>query len=415
LFSKIRSEEKRLKYEKKLEKYSEKPHKHHPLPHSEHHLSPHNEHRPFPPSNGISILDALAATGLRSVRYLKEIPGVQHVVINDLDPKAIDAAKQSCLSNGIENSRVTFHIGDASMYMYEKRDPFVQFDVIDLDPYGTASPFLDSAVQAIADGGLLCVTCTDMPVLAGNYPEVCFAKYGCMPLKARYIHEMSLRILLHAIDTAANRYKRYIEPWLSLSVDFYVRVFVRIHESPAEVKRSSLKRAFVYQSTQCASFYLQPLSIMKKSITAAHSQAPNTCLETKGRLKIGGPFWSDPIHSQEVVDELLRRVEYGVIGSEDLPFPIPTANRVRGILTSISEELKDVPFYYVLPDISATLKCMTPNASVFKSALLNAGYRVSQFHHEPTAVKTDAPPHVVSEMIRLLFHMKILFTLCICV
>jgi tRNA G26 N,N-dimethylase Trm1 len=31
----------------------------------------------------------------------------------------------------------------------------------DLDPYGTASPFLDAAVQAAKDGGLLCVTCTD--------------------------------------------------------------------------------------------------------------------------------------------------------------------------------------------------------------------------------------------------------------
>ena len=36
------------------------------------------------------------------------------------------------------------------------------YDVIDLDPYGSAAPFLDAAVQAIADGGLLSVTCTDM-------------------------------------------------------------------------------------------------------------------------------------------------------------------------------------------------------------------------------------------------------------
>jgi tRNA G26 N,N-dimethylase Trm1 len=35
-----------------------------------------------------------------------------------------------------------------------------RFDVIDVDPFGSASEFLDSAVQAIADGGLLCVTCT---------------------------------------------------------------------------------------------------------------------------------------------------------------------------------------------------------------------------------------------------------------
>ncbi len=35
-----------------------------------------------------------------------------------------------------------------------------QFDVIDLDPYGSAAPFMDAAVQAVANGGMLCVTCT---------------------------------------------------------------------------------------------------------------------------------------------------------------------------------------------------------------------------------------------------------------
>jgi tRNA (guanine26-N2/guanine27-N2)-dimethyltransferase len=40
--------------------------------------------------------------------------------------------------------------------MYECRDPDKQFDVIDLDPYGSAAPFLDGAVQAVADGGKSC-------------------------------------------------------------------------------------------------------------------------------------------------------------------------------------------------------------------------------------------------------------------
>lgn len=39
--------------------------------------------------------------------------------------------------------------------MYEHRDHDKRFHVIDLDPYGSASIFLDSAVQAIADGGNL--------------------------------------------------------------------------------------------------------------------------------------------------------------------------------------------------------------------------------------------------------------------
>jgi len=45
-------------------------------------------------------------------------------------------------------------------------------DVVDLDPYGGAYEFLDGAVQLVADGGLLMVTCTDAAVLCGNHSEV---------------------------------------------------------------------------------------------------------------------------------------------------------------------------------------------------------------------------------------------------
>lgn len=36
------------------------------------------------------------------------------------------------------------------------------YDAVDLDPYGSPSTLLDGAVQAVADGGLLLVTATDM-------------------------------------------------------------------------------------------------------------------------------------------------------------------------------------------------------------------------------------------------------------
>ena len=41
------------------------------------------------------------------------------------------------------------------MLMYSKiRDEREKFDVIDLDPYGSAVPFLDAAMQSISDGGI---------------------------------------------------------------------------------------------------------------------------------------------------------------------------------------------------------------------------------------------------------------------
>lgn len=65
------------------------------------------------------------------------------------------------------------------------------FDVVDLDPYGTAVPFLESSIQSMANGGLLCVTFTDMAVLCARTPHVCFYKYGAAPLTKRYCHEVS--------------------------------------------------------------------------------------------------------------------------------------------------------------------------------------------------------------------------------
>ena len=47
---------------------------------------------------------------------------------------------------------------------------------VDLDPYGSPSVFLDSAVQSVVDGGMLMCTATDMAVLCGGNGEVCYSK-----------------------------------------------------------------------------------------------------------------------------------------------------------------------------------------------------------------------------------------------
>lgn len=66
-----------------------------------------------------------------------------------------------------------------STLIYNHRLESDRVEVIDLDPYGTAAPFIDSSIQGVQDGGLLCVTCTDLAVLAGgNYPEKWQVAFG---------------------------------------------------------------------------------------------------------------------------------------------------------------------------------------------------------------------------------------------
>mgnify|MGYP001233431140 CR=1 FL=1 len=52
--------------------------------------------------DGIYVLEALAATGLRSVRYMKEIDNIKKIHSNDLDPKAVELMKKNFEFNDID-------------------------------------------------------------------------------------------------------------------------------------------------------------------------------------------------------------------------------------------------------------------------------------------------------------------------
>eukprot|EP00878_Enallax_costatus_P042476 GHUV01049846.1.p2 GENE.GHUV01049846.1~~GHUV01049846.1.p2 ORF type:complete len:105 (+),score=24.09 GHUV01049846.1:1275-1589(+) len=85
--------------------------------------------------------------------------------------------KQNISFNGPDaEAKVQPTCSDARLLMLQS--PGV-YDAIDLDPYGTPVQFLDSAVQAVSEGGLLAVTATDMAVLCGNSGEVGWVNSGC--------------------------------------------------------------------------------------------------------------------------------------------------------------------------------------------------------------------------------------------
>lgn len=71
---------------------------------------------------------------------------------------------------------------------------------VDLDPYGSPSVFLDSAVQSVADGGILMCTATDLAVLCGGNGEVCYSKWvlwlgTIMPNSSWRVHSSGTRVL----------------------------------------------------------------------------------------------------------------------------------------------------------------------------------------------------------------------------
>jgi tRNA (guanine26-N2/guanine27-N2)-dimethyltransferase len=344
---------------------------------------------------GLRVLEGLAATGLRSIRYAREIEGdVEKIVANDMDPTVVESMRRNIEFNGVEG-KVETSEGDARAVMMSNKHAF---DVVDLDPYGAPVQLLDSAMECVSEGGMLLCTATDMAALCGNTSEACFAKYGMYPLHKPYCHEQAIRIVLAAISKAAARYKRYIVPVLSLSIDFYVRVFVRVYSSPQEVKDSALKLSYLYQSQGCDTFTLTPVGRVRvngnsRKYGAGYTAAAAVCSETGAPYTMGGPIWNAPIHDPSWIK--------GVLGHLcDNQQRYATFKKLQGLLTVASSELTDVPLYLELPSICKVVKASVPKHEIFKSALLNAGYRVSGSHASETAIKTDAPWPFIWDVVR---------------
>lgn len=355
---------------------------------------------------GLRVLEALAASGLRSVRFAREVPRLDCVLANDVDPEAARLIAENAAANGVSHVVRACQEDALDVMMRHRRAADGRFDVIDLDPYGSAARFLDSAVQALSNGGLLCVTCTDAAVLTGAAAGTAFAKYGGSAYRGASSNEAGIRLLLHAVASAAARHGKVMEPLVALNIDFYFRVFVRLRDSVGGAKLAGTRVALVYHCVGCDTFHLQRLSELEaasgpgeagRSARPAGGRGPPTvgpaCPECGCAYRVSGPFWAQELHSRPALAELLALLQKDEAAGAEAQ--LATGARLRGMLSLAAEELPDVPLFWRLDRMSRTLRSATPRVADVRAALLHQGYRVSGSHVEPQALKTDAPPGVL--------------------
>lgn len=232
-----------------------------------------------------------------------------------------------------------------------------------------------------------------------------------MPMKGGFCHEFALRILLRAIDAAALKYGRYMVPLLSLSVDFYVRVFVQIFTGPNEAKKSASKTSMVYRCSGCADFKLidfcthsknqkskHPTTDIKFSLTIG-PPVDRKCAICGSNYRVAGPVWNSRLHDYEFIEMAKKNLEAGVQSDEEGKKRFGTYRRMRGMLYLVGEELPDCPFFYSLNEIKRVLKFSTIPSADFRSAILNASYEVSQSHTNADSFKTTAPVELIWDII----------------
>lgn len=186
----------------------------------------------------IDLLEALAASGIRSMRYALEITNINEILANDFDQKAVELIDTNIKLNQVSHIVKSNYDDAISLMNTRSKSKKTHFDCIDLDPYGSPSIFLDSAIRSVKSGGLLLITATDAGPLCGNGVDACYTKYGSVSLRTPSCHELALRILLQSVNSHAVRHSKYIVPVLSLSIDFYFRLFVLVYDGQMKAKES---------------------------------------------------------------------------------------------------------------------------------------------------------------------------------
>ena len=324
----------------------------------------------------INICDLFSGSGIRGIRYKKEIDGVDGVVVNDINP----VANRYCeINSGINDVGVNVSCDEASLHLRCNRG---KYDVIDIDPFGTPSYYVDSAAYSIKKNGLLCLTATDTSALCGTYTSPCIRKYNAKPHKSEYCHENGVRILIGFAALTLAKYKKYVEVLMSHSSEHYMRAYLHVKKG-SKATDESLKNN-IGHILHCKSCLHHEVSYGLSTSLAEN------CPYCGDKLIVAGPLWVGEIQNKEFISEMIH-----VSNEKELN----TKTDVLKLLESCYNESEGSVGFYDVHVICRNLKISAPKLDKILDSLRNKGYAAIRTHFKPLGIKTDANINVIKETI----------------
>ena len=315
----------------------------------------------------ITVCDAFGGTGIRAIRYAKEIDGVEKAVANDLNPLAVEFALENIELNHLKNVSVCRQ--DANIILRKCKG---KFDVVDIDPFGTPAPYVESAAASLRAGGMICVTATDTSALCGTYTEPCIRKYGAVPLKTEYCHENGLRILAGFVARTFSKYKKYIEVKFSHSTEHYMRIYATVGKGAANTDESLKVLGYIAHCKKC---------LNRLVIKGLAPVIPENCPVCGGDLNIGGPLWCGEMYNTDFISLMIETFTKLTLNSEE---------KALKLLKICIDEANAPESYFEIHKVCKNLKTSAPPILELMNLLRKEGYFVSRTHFSPTSLKTDA-------------------------
>jgi len=310
---------------------------------------------------GLRVAEPLTASGVRGIRYAKEVDEVNEVVLSDVNPVAVRIARVNALLNQV-HEKVVVKLSSANSLLARYDAKGKRFDFVDVDPFGSPAPYVDSAIRSTVLRGVIALTATGMPPLCGVYPYVALRRYGGLSLRTEYCHELAVRLVLGLLCREAGKHELSIKPLIAHSTRHYIRVFVQLISS----KEGTENIGLVYHCSNCLHRYvvkLEDVASMKSS-----------CEKCGYSMEVAGPLWIGSIFDKAFCEEVAR-----VASSSDLP----NKKELKKVLKLITSEADGPPTFYTIDALSHKYKLKQPKMRKLIEKLLSQGFYATPTHFNP--------------------------------
>jgi len=361
----------------------------------------------------IRALDGLSASGLRARRWLNELPSSSSsrliATVGDMEQNALDWAMKTEAEFPSKNGEFNSLLGDLRASVISQG-----WHWVDIDPFGSPVPFLDTAIQSLARRGVLEVSATDTAALTGSSKNPLMRRYGARVRLDKLKHDSGLRVLMATVARAAARHDRSIIPLLAIWDSHHLRVSVRVlrlMEGANNLEASLGWR--VYNPTKEEVEASTNSGLLPKD---SGTDLPIRCFlplshpVAREDKRISGPMWIGPMGDKDVMASMTveRSLELcGAIYSEnDLANwsqkNVELENRkIARAVRNIAEESEAIETTHLVPvdELSSWLERGGPPSPARMAELLNqVGYTSSVSHYAEPAFRSEAP---WSEIVRV--------------
>lgn len=306
------------------------------------------------------FLDSLAGIGARSIRVANEISSIEKVVANDVNAQALEIGKSIAKLNQVTKCEFSENEACRFLSLHSSRDG--RGAIVDVDPFGSPSRYLDCAIRATFHGGLLSVTATDLTVLHGIFPEACQRKYYGTPVRTTYGNEIALRLVLGCMNLVAGRMDIMVAPLFVQHSMHYYKAYVKI------LVRTNTKN--------CMGYILHCDNCGNRKVVHEVEHVCNIC---NSKAKLAGPLWIENLYDKNFVDAM-------ILEEKNLK-----VDKSCGIfLEKCKEEVDMAPAYFTLDEIGHRNQSAPPSLDKIIEKIQGIGLRATKTSMNPTGFKTDA-------------------------